>query len=95
MKRSDQHALLMSEVLSKQSHGMLVVGRGKVITSIGVIIGVVLSLFLTRVLQGFLFEIHPKSPVIFLIAAAVLMAASFIAVCIPGRRATSLTQRPL
>ncbi len=69
---------------------MLVVRRGMAITSIGVVIGVVMSLFLTRVLQGFLFEIHPNSPLVFLAAAGSLTVASFIAVYIPGRRATTI-----
>jgi putative ABC transport system permease protein len=68
----------------------LVIARGMVITSVGVIIGVVSSLFLTRVLQGFLFEIHPNNPFVFLLAGGALMFATFIAVYIPGRRATTI-----
>jgi putative ABC transport system permease protein len=69
---------------------LLVIRRGLAIASIGVAIGLIMSFFLTRVLQGFLFEIHPNSFSVFLVAAGSLMVASFIAVYIPGRRATRI-----
>jgi len=66
----------------------LVVGQGMRMTLVGVVLGVVVSLALTRVLSSLLFGVHATDPLVFSAAALVLAATAFVACYIPARRAT-------
>jgi putative ABC transport system permease protein len=68
----------------------LVVGRGMVLTLIGVAVGLAGSFALTRFLESLLFGVSATDPVTFagvaLLLAAVALAASYL----PARRATKV-----
>ncbi len=66
----------------------LVVGQGMRMTLIGVVLGVVASLALTRVLASLLFGMQATDPMVFSAAALVLVATAFLACYIPAHRAT-------
>jgi putative ABC transport system permease protein len=66
----------------------LVVGQGMRMTLVGVALGVVVSLALTRLLSSLLFGVHATDPLAFSAAALVLAATAFVACYIPARRAT-------
>jgi putative ABC transport system permease protein len=66
----------------------LVVGQGMRMTFIGVALGVIVSLALTRLLASLLFGVHATDPLVFSCAALVLAATAFVACYIPARRAT-------
>jgi predicted permease len=65
--------------------------RGGLTTiAIGLALGVVLALFLTRLMSGLLFDVRAWDPVALGGAAVVLIAAASMAIFIPARRATKV-----
>jgi putative ABC transport system permease protein len=66
----------------------LVVGQGMRLTGIGVVVGVIVSLVLTRLLASLLFGVRASDPLVFGGAAFILAGAAFVACYIPARRAT-------
>jgi putative ABC transport system permease protein len=68
----------------------MVVGRGLVLTSGGLLLGIVGALATTRLLRSFLFEVGPANPTVLAAAAVVLVAATLAACWFPARRATKV-----
>ncbi|HYL65438.1 MAG TPA: ABC transporter permease [Candidatus Methylomirabilis sp.] len=66
----------------------LVVGQGMRITLIGVVLGVVFSLALTRLLASLLFGVRATDPLVFSAAAIVLLVTALFACSLPALRAT-------
>lgn len=66
----------------------LVVGNGMLLTLIGIAIGVIGSLGLTRLMQTFLFGIGTTDAVTFTGVSALLVAVALVANYIPARKAT-------
>jgi len=66
----------------------MIVGEGLAMALIGVAIGVVLSLGLTRVLTAFLFGVGPRDMATFAAVCISLVVASCLASYVPARRAT-------
>lgn len=66
----------------------LVVGNGMLLTMIGIGIGVVASIGLTRVMQSFLFGVAATDAVTFIAVSALLIVVALIANYIPARKAT-------
>ena len=65
-----------------------VVGRGLILTVIGIAIGLVAALASTRVLTTLLYEVKPSDPATYAVIAVVLGAVALLASYIPARRAT-------
>jgi predicted permease len=65
-----------------------VAAGGTRLVAIGVAIGVVAGLAVTRLASKFLFEVSPADPVSFLAAGLVLLIAALLASYVPARRAT-------
>jgi putative ABC transport system permease protein len=68
----------------------LVVGQGMMLTLIGVAVGVLTSLLLTRLISTLLFGVRAIDPIAFAGSALVLAAAALIACYLPARRATQV-----
>jgi predicted permease len=68
----------------------LVIRRGMTLVLIGLCIGLVGAIALTRVIASLLFGMGAKDPLTFLIVAALLLAVAFVACYIPARRATKV-----
>jgi predicted permease len=64
-----------------------VVGHGVRLTLLGVGLGLVGALALTRLLRGLLFGVAPTDPAIFAVTALMLAAVALLASCLPARRA--------
>ncbi len=65
----------------------MVIGEGMALAIIGIIIGIVGSLALTRLLRSFLFEIKPNDPATFVGVSLAMGVAALLACYVPARRA--------
>jgi putative ABC transport system permease protein len=65
----------------------VVVGRGLVLVSAGVVIGVLASLGLTRFIENMLFGVTPTDPLTFAMIVALLGLVALLACLIPAQRA--------
>ncbi len=68
----------------------LVVGHGMALVFIGVTIGLVASLALSRLSEKLLFDVSPTDPLTFFVIASLLIAVAMLACYIPARRATKV-----
>ena len=65
----------------------LVVGQGAKLAAAGLAVGLALALLAGRLLQGVLFGVTPRDPMILTLVVAVVAVATLAACYIPGRRA--------
>jgi putative ABC transport system permease protein len=65
----------------------LVIGQGLALVLVGVVLGLLGSLVLTRVLSSLLYGVSATDPLTFAAIAALLMIVSWVACYIPARRA--------
>ncbi len=68
----------------------LVIGQGMLLTGIGLGIGLVGALVLTRSLSSFLYGVRPTDPITFAAVALALAGVALLATYIPARRATKV-----
>jgi putative ABC transport system permease protein len=66
----------------------LVVGNGMLLTFVGIVIGVVCSIGLTRLMQSFLFGVGATDAITFVGVSLLLAAVALLANYIPARKAT-------
>jgi len=65
----------------------LIMGRGAMLVSIGVVVGVLASFGLTRFIENMLFGVTPTDPLTFLMIITILGLVAFLACLIPAQRA--------
>jgi hypothetical protein len=65
-----------------------VVGRAARLATIGLVMGVVAALGLTRFISGLLFEVKPTDPPAYLFTGLLLLAVTAVAAFLPARRAS-------
>jgi putative ABC transport system permease protein len=84
------HEFGVRMALGAERHDVLrlVVGQGLTLTLIGVAVGLLAALGLTRLLASFLYAVRPTDPVTFVVVSAVMLAVALLASYIPARRAT-------
>jgi len=87
-ERTREFGIRMALGAEAQTVVRMVLRQGMALVLGGLAIGVVGSLFATRVLSGFLFEIEPTDPVTIAGVSLVLLAVAAIACFLPARRAT-------
>jgi putative ABC transport system permease protein len=66
----------------------LVLKQGVLLTGIGVVVGLIAALILTRLMASLLFGVSSTDPITYLGVSALLAAVAIIATYIPARRAT-------
>ncbi|HKU73430.1 MAG TPA: ABC transporter permease [Pyrinomonadaceae bacterium] len=70
-----------------QSILKLIMGRGFVLVSVGVVVGVLASFGLTRFIENMLFGITPTDPLTFVVIISILGVVALLACLIPAQRA--------
>ncbi|HET9368678.1 MAG TPA: ABC transporter permease [Vicinamibacterales bacterium] len=75
---------------TKREIGRLVMGRGMVLSAIGLTIGLAASFWLVRLMRTLLYEVEPTDPASIVIVSAVLLAAAATAAWRPAQRAMRL-----
>jgi putative ABC transport system permease protein len=68
----------------------LVVGQGMKLALLGVVIGIVAALALTRVIGSLLYGVKPTDPATFAVVSLLLIAIALLACWLPARQATKL-----
>jgi ABC-type antimicrobial peptide transport system permease subunit len=68
----------------------MVLGQGRRLTLLGVVLGIVGAYLVSRLMQQTLFEVSPADPTIYLAVAATLLLVSEFAAWLPARRATRI-----
>jgi len=66
----------------------MVVKRGAALAAIGIVVGLVVALAVSGLIQRLLFGVAPRDPVTFAVIALLLAAVGVAAACVPGIRAT-------
>ena len=68
----------------------MVLGQGRRLTLVGIVLGIVGAYLVSRLMQQALFEVGPADPLIYLAVAATLLLVSELAAWLPARRATRI-----
>ena len=68
----------------------LVVRQGMALVFIGVGLGLLGAIALTRLMSSLLFGVGARDPITFVSVATLLAMVAFVACCIPARRATKV-----
>jgi predicted permease len=69
---------------------LLVVGRGMLLTTVGVVLGLAGAFVMTRYLASLLFGVKPIDPLTFGVVTMLLITVALLACYVPARRATKV-----
>lgn len=89
-KRTHEIGIRMALGAQKTDVLRLVMGRGIMLTLIGLAIGLTTALMLTRLIKSWLFGVSAIDPATFAVASLMLAAAALLACYLPARRATKV-----
>jgi ABC-type antimicrobial peptide transport system permease subunit len=89
-QRTNEIGIRMALGATRANVVRLVLRRGLLLAVMGVALGLIGSLGLTRVLAGLLFGVSVTDPAIFGLGPILLLAVAALAVYLPARRATKV-----
>jgi putative ABC transport system permease protein len=78
--------------LGSRAHEILalVIRQALLLSAIGMIVGLIGALVLTRTMRALLFDVTPADPISFAISLALLSGVAVLASYVPARRATKI-----
>ncbi len=68
----------------------MIVGRGMILTAVGLVAGLVAASFLTVYLESWLFKVEPNDPITLAAVSFLLALVALVACYVPARRATRI-----
>jgi putative ABC transport system permease protein len=89
-QRTHEFGIRMALGAERRDILKLVVGQGSRLVLIGVGMGILGALALTRFMSSLLFGVRPDDPLIFLTVTLLLIVVALLASYIPARRATEV-----
>ena len=68
----------------------IILGEGLTTTGVGIALGIIAALALTRTIESLLFGVTPSDPLTFVIITALLLVTAVLAAWLPARRAARI-----
>ena len=90
VQRTGEIAIRMALGAQRSSVWKLVLSQGATLSAVGIAIGIIASLALTRLMSTMLFHVRPMDPLTLASVAAVVLATALLATFLPARRATRI-----
>ena len=89
-RRTREMAIRMALGAGRQEVLRLVLREGLIVATVGIAVGLVAALGLSRVMAGYVFGIKSTDPLTFTAASLLLIAVALLASYVPARRATKV-----
>ena len=89
-QRTREIGIRMALGAPQQTVRQMFVRHGFVLTIIGVVCGLAVSLALTRLMSTLLYEVSPMDPITYVSVPVILLGAALLASYIPARKATTI-----
>ena len=89
-QRSHEIGIRMAIGAQQRDVFKMVIGRGMMLTLIGVVFGLLGAFGLTRLMSTMLFGVEPTDPITFVSIGILLIGVALVACYMPGRRATKV-----
>jgi putative ABC transport system permease protein len=86
-RRTREIGIRMALGAQPQNILRLIVGQGGRMALVGIVLGIVASVALTRLMASMLLQVKPNDPLIFAAVSLLLLAVTLVACYIPARRA--------
>jgi predicted permease len=87
LQRTQEIGIRMALGAQRRKVFGMVLGQGARLAGLGILIGLVTALGVTRLLTGFLYGVHPTDPLTFAAVSLLLLGIALLACYLPARRA--------
>jgi len=88
--RTNEIGIRMALGASPRTVMRMILGQGRRLTLVGIVLGIAAAYLVSRLMQQALFEVSPTDPTIYLAVAATLLLVAEFAAWLPARRATRI-----
>lgn len=87
MQRTPEIGIRMALGAKKEQIFLMVLRQGGILAGAGIAIGLIAAFAATRLMQNFLYDVHPTDPITFVIVSLVLAIIGLLACYTPARKA--------
>jgi ABC-type antimicrobial peptide transport system permease subunit len=89
-QRTQEIGIRMALGAQRRSVFGMIMGQGARLAMLGIVIGLLLAIMVTRMMASFLFGVHALDPLTFAVGAMLVIAVALLACYLPARRATHI-----